>query len=146
MLALTAAAVGRPRVRGGRGGRHAAASPLHRRRAVARPLRARAAPHAGRRLPLGRVGRRPRVGHSSTASWMPSAGPGWTAMAGAPIVEEALKAAILVRFYVARQGRVRRRGRRGDLRRDGRPRVRVRGERRLLRARASSREARPGSP
>ena len=31
------------------------------------------------------------------------AGPGWTAMAGAPIVEEALKAAILVRFYVARK-------------------------------------------
>ncbi len=31
------------------------------------------------------------------------AGPGWTAMAGAPVVEEALKAAILVHFYVARR-------------------------------------------
>ena len=31
------------------------------------------------------------------------AGPGWTAMAGAPIVEEALKASILVRFYIARR-------------------------------------------
>ena len=30
-------------------------------------------------------------------------GPGWTALASAPIVEEALKAAILVRFYVARR-------------------------------------------
>jgi len=32
-----------------------------------------------------------------------AAGRGWTAMASAPVVEEALKAAILVRFYVARQ-------------------------------------------
>jgi len=31
------------------------------------------------------------------------AGPLWTAMAGAPIVEEALKAAVLVRFYLARK-------------------------------------------
>jgi RsiW-degrading membrane proteinase PrsW (M82 family) len=30
-------------------------------------------------------------------------GPGWTAIAGAPVVEEALKAAVLVRFYVARK-------------------------------------------
>ncbi|MFO7693102.1 MAG: PrsW family intramembrane metalloprotease [Vicinamibacterales bacterium] len=30
-------------------------------------------------------------------------GPGWTAMAGAPVVEEALKAAVLVRFYLARR-------------------------------------------
>ncbi len=31
------------------------------------------------------------------------AGPGWTALVGAPVVEEALKAAILLRFYVARR-------------------------------------------
>jgi RsiW-degrading membrane proteinase PrsW (M82 family) len=31
------------------------------------------------------------------------AGPGWTAIASAPIAEEGLKAAILVRFYIARK-------------------------------------------
>jgi RsiW-degrading membrane proteinase PrsW (M82 family) len=31
------------------------------------------------------------------------AGEGWSAIAGAPVVEEALKAAILVRFYIARR-------------------------------------------
>ena len=32
-----------------------------------------------------------------------AAGQGWSAMAGAPVVEEALKAAILIRFYTARK-------------------------------------------
>jgi RsiW-degrading membrane proteinase PrsW (M82 family) len=32
-----------------------------------------------------------------------AAGQGWSAMAGAPVVEEALKAAILIRFYIARK-------------------------------------------
>ena len=73
-------------------------------------------------------------------------GQGWTSMASAPFVEEALKAAILLRFYSGRRDEFDGVGRRRDLRRDGRPRVRLRRERRLLRPGASSTAARRGWP